>query len=45
MNRSDDPRPEGLPETQTHSAAYVITGLTQGFMLTLSLFLLISLGL
>ena len=45
MTTLANPRPQGLPESEQHSASYIALGLTQGFMLTLSLFLLLSLGL
>ncbi len=44
MEKLHDPRPQGLPEAQQHSASYIMIGLAQGFMLTLSLFLLLALG-
>ena len=44
MENIQDPRPQGLAQTQQHSASYVMIGLAQGFTLTLSLFLLLLLG-
>lgn len=39
------PMPKGRPDSKPHSKPFIIIGLLQGFTLTLSLFLLIGMGL
>lgn len=36
--------PKGRPESATHTKSYVIVGIAQGLVLTLTLFLLMSMG-
>ena len=38
------PMPEGRPESKQHAKSIIAVGLAQGFLLTLSIFLLIGLG-
>jgi hypothetical protein len=39
------PMPKGRPETPQHTKSYIVVGLAQGFVLTLSIFLLVGVGL
>jgi hypothetical protein len=39
------PMPKGRPESAQHTKSYIIVGLAQGFLLTLTIFLMIGLGL
>jgi len=39
------PMPKGRPDSEPHSKSYIVVGLLQGFTLTISLFLLIGIGL
>lgn len=39
------PMPQGRPETKQHTLPYIAIGLVQGLLLTLSIFLLLMLGL
>jgi hypothetical protein len=36
--------PEGRPESKQHAKSYIVVGLAQGFLLTMSIFLLIGFG-
>ena len=39
------PMPKGRPESAQHTLPYILIGLAQGLLLTISLALLVSLGL